>query len=98
MIIAVDFDDTICINGKANTGLISRLQMEKRKGAIIILWTSRQGKRLKDAVAFCGRHGLFLDAVNENVPDTIRILGYNPRKVVADIYIDDKNVPLIIDY
>ena len=92
MIIAVDFDDTLSMRGIPNEPLFARLIAEKQRGARVILWTSRQGKRLNEAVSFCMKHGLFPDAVNENLPDTIMMLGYNPRKVVADIYIDDKNV------
>lgn len=35
--------------------------------------------------------GLRPNLVNENAPQTVKALGYNPRKVLADIYIDDKN-------
>ena len=44
------------------------------------------------AAKFCEKYGLTFDAVNENLPDTVTMLGYNPRKVLADIYIDDKAV------
>lgn len=92
MIIAVDFDDTIYINGKANTPLIEKLKINLSRGDILILNTCRTGKRLKDAVMFCNRQGLYFHSVNENVPLAIKMLGHNPRKIYADIYIDDKAV------
>lgn len=95
MIIAVDFDDTLSINGQPNVPLFNQLITERQRGARVILWTCRTGKRLSDAVAFCGRNGLYLDAINENLPETVYTLGYNPRKVLADVYLDDKNGHLI---
>lgn len=90
MIIAVDFDGTLQIDGEPNLALIGNLMRAKRSGAVLILWTCRAGNRLADAVAFCRQHGLQIDLVNENAPQIVRQLGYNPRKVLADVYIDDK--------
>ena len=36
------------------------------------------------------RYGLKFNYINCNTPGTIKRLGYDPRKVLADIYIDDK--------
>jgi len=92
-IIAVDFDGTIQLAGKRpNLPLIERLRVSQRRGDRIILWTCREGDRLRDAISFCLSNGLRPDLVNENAPETIRRLGYNPRKILADCYIDDKNV------
>lgn len=90
MIIAVDFDGTIQIDGQPNLALIRELMRARRGGAVLILWTCRAGERLAAAVDFCRQNGLQVDLVNENAPQTIRRLGYNPRKVLADVYIDDK--------
>lgn len=90
MIIAVDFDGTILIDGQPNLVLIRELMRARRGGAVLILWTCRAGERLAAAVDFCRQNGLQVDLINENAPQTIRRLGYNPRKVLADIYIDDK--------
>lgn len=92
MIIAVDFDDTLKINNNANVPLINRLLREQKNGNIIILWTCRAGDSLKQAVEFLARHGLRPNYVNSNAVETIRRFGYDPRKVFADIYIDDKAV------
>ncbi len=109
MIIAVDFDGTLCENrwpeiGKPNTGLIKRLIEMKTQGHRIILWTMRThsefygkegGSRdlLQEAVAFCSAQGLIFDGVNEPDPDNARQFGDDSRKVYADIYIDDHNAP-----
>ncbi len=92
MIIAVDFDGTLCINGKPNTALIARLRQDQRCGNIVILWTCRSGKSLNDAVQFLARNGFRPNLINCNAPEIVRRLGHDSRKVLADIYIDDKAV------
>lgn len=59
--------------------------------ARLILWTCREGDQLERALQWCYAHGLTFDAVNDNLPDHITTWGNNPRKVYADVYIDDRN-------
>jgi hypothetical protein len=92
MIIAVDFDGTLMIDGKPNLDLMARLQNSQRQGTQIILWSCREGKRLAEAVSFCAKAGLRFNAINANVPEGIRRMGHDSRKVFADIYIDDKSI------
>lgn len=93
MIIAVDFDGTIQDSNKEpNMILINRLINYQRHGASIILWTCREGKRLQEAVLYCMRLGLKFNAINQNVPEGIKRLGNDSRKIFADVYIDDKAV------
>lgn len=92
-IIAVDFDGVLTTNmypqiGVPNEFLIDLLKKEQQCGSKIILWTTRDGARLIEAVDWCSEHGIGLDAVNENLPEIIKLFGYNPRKVYADMYID----------
>ena len=94
-IIAVDFDGTLCRDcypkiGEANEGLIRSLKELRAQGDRLILWTCRQGERLEEALFFCMARGLFFDAVNENLPETIETFGGDSRKIFADIYIDDR--------
>lgn len=94
-IYAVDFDGTLCTRtypdiGKPNYILINHLIKRQKQGNKIILWTCRCGERLKAAVDWCSSFGLNFDAVNENLPEIIEICGNDSRKVVADVYIDDK--------
>ena len=95
IIVAVDFDGTLCdcdypIAGKEHWELIHALQELKVEGIIdLILWTCRSGKDLDFAVDWCRERGLIFDAVNENLPRVIEKYGGDTRKVSADIYIDD---------
>ena len=77
MIIAVDFDDTLKIKGKANNRLIAFLRQRQSFGDIVVLYTSRSGQRLNEAVKFCRQNGLMLNGVQGG-------------KLRADVYIDDK--------
>ncbi len=95
MIIAVDFDGTLCEDcypniGEANIRLILALQSRQEMGDRLILWTCRAGEYLEAAVEWCGDYGLYFDAVNDNVPEVLERWGNNSRKVTADLYIDDK--------
>lgn len=75
-----------------NTALISHLIKRRIQGNKLILWTCRNGDRLKEAVSWCKKYGLEFDAVNENLPEMIAWHGNDFRKVAADVYIDDKAV------
>ena len=93
-VIAVDFDGTLCYSnypelGEPNTILIQNMINLRLAGKKVILWTCREDEALLEAVEWCRRHGLEFDAVNENVPERIEEWGTNPRKIGADIYIDD---------
>lgn len=75
----VDFDGTLCDAGKPNIKLIQQLRSLQATGHSIILFTSRKGKRVQEAVQFCRRYGLMFNEV----------VGGKP---VADYYIDDKAI------
>lgn len=95
--IAVDFDGTLCYSnypelGEPNNILIQQMINMRLAGKKVILWTCREGDALVQAVEWCRVHGLEFDAVNENVPERIAEWGTNPRKIGADIYIDDLGV------
>ena len=100
-IIAVDFDGTLCENkwpeiGAANDELIEYLKKRQASGDKIILWTCRVGELLQQAVRFCYNRGLIFDAVNENLPETLERMDGDRRKIFANEYIDDRNVPIDI--
>ena len=103
MIIAVDFDGTLCENqypyaGCPNHYLLSVLRQLKSNGEVeLILWTCRVGKNLQFAVDWCKDHGIEFDAVNENLPRIVDQFGGDNRKVFADLYIDDRSVDFSID-
>ena len=97
-VIAVDFDGTLCESkypkiGRPYYKMINLIKLKKKQGYGIILWTCRTDHNLENAVEWCKKQGLVFDAVNENLPERIRIFGNDPRKIGADIYIDDKAFP-----
>ena len=93
-IIAIDFDGTLVKNkfpeiGEINPHVWAAALRAKAAGMKLILWTSRTGKVLDDAVEFCTNRGLTLDAINDNI-DEVKALGWDARKVFATLYIDDR--------
>lgn len=101
--IAVDFDGTLVedefpkIGAKRQT-VINAVRELQRLGAKTILWTCRNGDALDKAVQWCKEHDLLFDAVNENLPEVQEKWGGDTRKVLADVYIDDKNVGGLYHY
>lgn len=98
MIYAIDFDGTIVKNkfpeiGELNPVAERFIRKLKERGDKWILWTMRSGKKLQEAVAFLDSHGLKPDAVNDNLPSVQAQFkdNPNPRKVFANVYIDDHN-------
>lgn len=96
-IIAIDFDGVLFTEAYPAVGMpiapnINRAKNERENGALLILWTCREGKELADAVAACKAAGLEFDAVNDNVPELKEAFGTNPRKVGATEYWDDRAV------
>lgn len=97
-IYAVDFDGTLSLGvkwpelGFPNMELFKFLKERKEAGARVILYTCRSGEHLVDAIAYCKKHGLEFDTVNENLPELIEAYGNDSRKINADYYIDDKNL------
>ena len=96
MIIAVDFDNTIArttfpeIHGEI-AGAIDALKRFQQAGHIIILWTCREGEMLKDALFWLADHGFTPDCANCHSEKQIAEWGTDPRKIGADVYIDDRN-------
>ena len=95
MTLAIDFDGTIVTHcypaiGKEMFFAFDTLKALKKDGHQLILWSHRHGKYLDEAVAFCKENGLEFYAVNSNFPGE-DIDGKQSRKILADIYIDDRN-------
>lgn len=99
MIVAVDFDGTLCKHMYPYIGqqdqhhknlmeqLIKFRQNDQNK---LILWTCRDGKMLQEAVQWCKNRGLQFDAINQNVKQHQNLNRHYSVKVIADFYIDDK--------
>ncbi len=100
MTIAVDFDGTIVEHkypaiGKEKPFAIETLKQLADEGNKLILWTSRDGELLQEALDFCHKRGLDFYGVNSNQPVGSLFegrAGSTSVKVVADVYIDDKNL------
>jgi hypothetical protein len=96
-IIAIDFDGCLVTNmypeiGEPINETIDMLIAEQKAGAKVILWTCRQDDKLRAAVQWSAKHGIYLDAINENLPERIKFFGGDTRKVFADEYWDDRAV------
>lgn len=97
MIYAVDFDGTLCESkwpgiGEPNWELIEWAIKKRQNGDKLILWTMREGQNLNEALEWCNSKGLYFDAVNDNLVELQEAYKNNPRKIYADVYIDDHNV------
>ncbi|HNT93001.1 MAG TPA: hypothetical protein PLK17_06340 [Bacteroidales bacterium] len=96
MKIAVDFDGTIVDHeypaiGKEKLFAFITLKELQKRGALLILWTFREGLELQEAVDYCRQNGIEFYAVNRNYPEE-QWSDNTPRKINVDIFVDDKNV------
>ena len=104
MIIAVDFDGTIVTHdypriGKPIPFAIETLKKLQADGHQLILWSVREGELLQEAVDYCQQKGLEFYAVNANFPEEYMLsTGLRSRKIVADLYIDDRNLGGLPDW
>lgn len=93
-IVAVDFDGILCEDkfpeiGRPKYEMISFVREMQDAGVEVILWTSRIGDKLREAVEWCEDRGLHFTSVNTNSPSNLEEYKTDPRKIYADIYIDD---------
>lgn len=103
MIISVDFDNTLAVDGFPYVGktvphAIASIK-ELFKHHTLILFTCREGAELECAKQFLKDEGIYhcFDAFNEWPRSEQIAWGSNPRKIVGTLNVDDKNVgcPLI---
>lgn len=97
MIIAVDFDGTLCDSrypqiGNPLPGAVECMKRLHEDGHYLIIWTCRTDKHLKDAINWLLEQGIPFDRVNDHNPDNLRLYGEGDLKVFADVYIDDQNL------
>jgi len=99
MVIAVDFDGTIVEHkypaiGEEIPNAIDTLKKLSGQGHRLILFTSRDGETLDQAVQWCKDRGLTFYAVNSNYPpgSLFAERREGASKVMADVYIDDRNI------
>ena len=70
----------------------STLKALEKEGHRLILWTYRAGNELDEAVEYCKKNGIEFYAVNKNYPEEKFDSETMSRKIIADVYIDDRNV------
>jgi hydroxymethylpyrimidine pyrophosphatase-like HAD family hydrolase len=95
--IAVDFDGTLVENrypkiGKPILFAFETLKKLQQEGHQIILWTYRSGVKLEEAVEYCENKGIKFYAVNKSYPEEEYEEEVMSRKILADIFIDDRNI------
>ncbi|MCR4664552.1 MAG: hypothetical protein K5660_04210 [Paludibacteraceae bacterium] len=110
MTIAIDFDGTIVTHaypaiGKPIPFAIESLKMlQQVDHHQLILWSCREGALLQEAVDYCHERGLDFYAVNSNYPEEQQLNEdmprevSSPRKLTADLFIDDRNLGGIPDW
>src|SRR5674476_185776 len=103
MIIAVDFDGTIVTHEYPKIGreipfaIDSLKRLQENHQYQIVLWTVREGVALDEALEYCRSRGLEFYAVNNNYPEETPKDG-QPRKIKADLFIDDRNLGGLPDW
>ena len=96
-VIAIDFDGTIVTEaypeiGEEIAGAIEGIKRLQGQGLCCILWTCRTDEHLDAAVSWLADRGIVMDYVNESNAEAVEYWGTNPRKIAAEIYIDDRSV------
>ncbi|HRO75900.1 MAG TPA: hydrolase [Crocinitomicaceae bacterium] len=100
--IAVDFDGTLVEEkypeiGKEKEDAFEVLIRLHNDGHRLLLWTYRHGRTLREAIEFCKQKGVEFYAINKNFPEEEYDTSV-PRKLLADIYIDDRNIGGMLEW
>lgn len=100
--IAIDFDGTLVENaypkiGKPVLFAFETLKELQERGHRLILWTYRHGKELEEAIAFCKSKEISFYAINKSFPEE-EFDHTQSRKILADIYIDDRNIGGLLEW
>lgn len=96
-IIAFDFDGTLFVEdwprvGKPITEMHWLIKQLHQKGFIIVINTARASNTHDDAKRALNEHNIEYDLFNENPKYRTDVYGDNPRKIAADVFIDDRNI------
>jgi hypothetical protein len=97
MKLAIDFDGTIVEHrypeiGREMLFAFDTLKALQQQGHQLILWTYRTGRELDDAVDYCRKNGIEFYAINNSYPEEVFNNNFASRKIMADVFIDDKNI------
>ncbi len=100
--IAFDSWPRITKDTKVNSAVVNWIRKRQQMGDKVILWTCREnygGVRFpdheyrNDAVLFCTRNQVFFHNVNSNDGEYGFEADKFGRKIMADVYIDDRSFP-----
>lgn len=100
--IAFDAWPRVTDRATVNSVVVDWFRKRQKMGDKVILWTCREnfgGSRFPDheyrneAIQFCTRNMLFFQNVNANDGEVGYELNKYGRKILADVYIDDKALP-----
>lgn len=103
IVIAVDFDGTICehkfpdigpliVEPESGMTSIQIIRLLQQMGYKIAIWTCRCEPYLSPMTAFLNSYEFYPDAINSNA---VPVIGFGMPKIVADMYFDDRNFPPI---
>lgn len=104
MTIAVDFDGTIVEHrypeiGKEIPFATTTLKKLIADGHRLILWSVREGDKLKAAIDWCNQRGVVFYEVNKDFDDdTPEKNRHFSRKLKVDVFIDDRNIGGLPDW
>lgn len=100
MIVAFDFDGILCEDefpgiGREIEPMVDMARILDLAGHEVVLWTSRTGERLEEALEWCAERRLEFAAVNDQAPSNEAqfrdMYPEGTRKVYADVYVDDRD-------
>jgi len=96
LVIAVDFDGTIVEDcypeiGEPKIFAFETLIEIQKNNHQLILWTTRIGERLEEAVAFCKKNGVEFYAVNASYPEE-KFENTASRKINSEVFVSEKNI------
>jgi len=101
-VLAIDFDGTIVDFDFPNIGDLRPYAKEVINALyddhIIIIWTTRDGKDQIAVEEFLEENEIKYHYINKNADEVLAWLQGDPRKIYADIYIDDRNIMAMIDW
>ena len=97
MIVAIDFDGTIVQDRYPAIGVMQPyardvIRRMYEDGHYIIIWTSRSGEALLDAINYLLDKGIPFHRINDSEPVNRAQYDSDTRKIYADVYIDDRNL------
>lgn len=103
-VIAIDFDGTITRQSSfvdfderqpPREFAAEAIQLLKKKGCKIIIWTCRAEEHYPDTINYLEKHDIPFDKINENIDD---LPFRTSNKIFADVYYDNKNLGELVTW